>query len=49
MNFSNRRVESLIREKVQRATEDDARVVPGLQGGDQDSLAADGVGVLFHL
>lgn len=49
MDFSNGRVESLIREEEQRSTEDNTGVVPGLQGGNQHGLTADSMRVLLHL
>lgn len=49
MNFGDRRVESLVREEIQGATEDNARVVASLQGCDKHCLAAYSVWVLLHL
>lgn len=49
MNFGDWRVESLIREEEQRSTEDNASIVPGLQGCDQYCLLADGMRVLLDL
>lgn len=49
LDFVNARSEGFVREEEKRAAEEDAGVIPGLQGGDQDRLAADGVRVLLHL